>query len=144
MVLIWLIKLSLEVVILPYLISVCKKPQTESKDNLIIQYFSTTNAGEECSGNDINNRQIWILKDNNTYYPGISFSYPIKDEARAKTLFQEILNTFKFTNPPSEELSTFSNNYLILNTHLNMPQKVPESMVRILLLFSHGAIHGLI
>jgi len=73
-----------------------KLEKIEKKDNLVIKKFAGITAGEMCSTNDVNSREIWIIPSENAYSPGISYNYSTKDNPQAEDLFDLILSTFKF------------------------------------------------
>jgi len=70
--------------------------ETKRNNNLVIKKFSRVATGEMCATNDSSQREIWIIPSEESYSPGISYTYSTKDNPEAEEIFNLLLSTFKF------------------------------------------------
>lgn len=83
-----------------------KLDTTEERNGFVIKKFSRVTTGEMCSTDDSSSREIWVIPAEDDYSPGISYSYTAKDNPEAENIFNQILSTFKFTEPPTKTTQT--------------------------------------
>ncbi len=75
-----------------------ERGSTEVKNGFVVINFKASNFGQMCSGGDLSKLQTWIVKDANSYGPGIQIFYSSNDSGQLNPIIQDILSTFKFTN----------------------------------------------
>lgn len=97
----------------------------EKEDQLVVKHFSRVTTGEMCSTNDPSPREKWIIPNQNSYSPGISYNYTTNENPEAKETFNQILSTFKFiTNnwKTIKEITSTVENYLSGNPIIKEPE----------------------
>ncbi len=74
--------------------------QSETRNGFVVKNFTRVSAGEMCSGKDLTELESWVVKDINSYGPGIQIFYNSNEPANKlpNAIISNILSTFKFTN----------------------------------------------
>lgn len=71
-----------------------------TQSGLVVKFFSRVTTGIMCSTTDETPREIWIVPSEGATAPGISYRYSLPNETEAKKIFDQILSTFRFLDPP--------------------------------------------
>lgn len=71
---------------------------TQQTGEFIIKKYSRVSTGEFCATQDTTPRQIWVIADEESFYPGFTFSYSSVDSELAEKTFDQILSTTKLVN----------------------------------------------
>lgn len=74
--------------------------QSETRSGFVVKNFTRISAGEMCSGGDLTELESWVVKDINSYGPGIQIFYNSNEPANKlpNAIISNILSTFEFTN----------------------------------------------
>lgn len=94
-----------------------EEKSTETKNALVVKKFKRVTVGAMCATSDSTAREIWIMKHETIYAPGVSYVYSSTESLQAETIFDQILSTLKFID--QNQADETSNSRLDGNTWKN-------------------------
>jgi hypothetical protein len=77
-----------------------RQGQPDLRTGFVVKNFTRVNNGEMCSGGDSTELESWIVKDINSYGPGLQIYYNSNEPANQlpNAIISNIISTFKFKN----------------------------------------------